>query len=153
MPHSSSKTILCRWHKLLGLSHQSSSAWHRDRVREELAEYRAARSPVERLSEAADVFSISRATYDGFPVRKLLLFAMHHIPVYGYMLAKFTSRWLFYRALAFLCRAPHPFAVREVVNPYKDRKLDDVAFRHRVMDRQKFKLVGRRLRLVWSLLP
>ncbi|KAI0431300.1 hypothetical protein F5Y09DRAFT_355095 [Xylaria sp. FL1042] len=153
MPRSSSKTILYRWHKLLSLPRQSSSAWHRNRLREELAEYRAARSPLERLSETADVFfSLSRATYDGFPVHKLPRFAMRHIPVYGYMLAKFTSRWLFYRALAFLCGAPYHVAVREVVNPDKDHKLDEVALRHHI-DRRKFNLVGRRLRRFWPLFP
>ncbi len=153
MPCSTSKTILCRWHKLLSLPRQSSSAWYRDRLREELAEYRAASTPLARLSEAADVFfSLSRATYDGFPVHRLPPFTIRHIPVYGYMLAKFTSRWLFYRALAFLCGAPHHFSVREVVNPNKDHKLEAVAFRHHI-DRQRFKLVGRQLRRFWPLFP
>ncbi|KAL7624853.1 hypothetical protein AAE478_004067 [Parahypoxylon ruwenzoriense] len=148
-----SKAILHRWHGLLGLQRQSPSSWHRERLREELKELRAANTPIEKLSEAADVFfSISRAKYDGFPIREMPRFAFSHVPVYVYMLAKFTSRWAFYRMLAFLCGAPHYRTVREVVNPGKDSKLDEVASRHDI-DPDKFKRFGRRLRRIWPLFP
>lgn len=71
---------------------------------------------IERLSEASDVFfAMSRAKYDGYPIAELPSLGLRSIPVYGYMLAKFTSRWAFYRALAFLCGAAAPGTVREVV--------------------------------------
>jgi hypothetical protein len=72
--------------------------------------------------------------------------------VYAYMLAKYTLRWKFYRTTAILCNAPHYDLVREVVNPSKDHKLDEVASRHQI-DPVEFERVGRRLRRVWPLLP
>lgn len=139
---------------MLNLSQQSSSSWHRDRIREELLEHRLARTPLQKLSEASDVFfSISRARYDGRPVRRLPPFvASRHLFVYGYMLAKFTLRWAFYRRAAIMCNASHYDSVREVVNPAKDGKLEEVASRHQ-MDPADFKKVGRKLRQVWPLLP
>ena len=68
------------------------------------------------------------------------------------MLAKYTSRWGFYRMAALLCGAPDAAAVREVVNPAKDSKLDEVAVRHGV-NQAAFRRVGRTLRCVWPLLP
>lgn len=146
--------LLKRWHQMLNLSRQSPSSWHRDRLREELLEHRLAKTPWQKLSEAADVFfSISRAQYDGFPIRKLPPFiASRHVFVYAYMLAKFTLRWNFYRRAAIMCKASHYDSVREVVNPAKDRKLAEVASRHQI-DPGEFKRVGRKLRQVWPLLP
>ena len=48
--------------------------------------------------------------------------------------------------------APRYDLVREVVNPSKDYKLDEVASRHQI-DPVQFKQVGGRLRRVWPLLP
>ncbi|GAW17522.1 hypothetical protein ANO14919_069800 [Xylariales sp. No.14919] len=147
------RIVLNRWHKLLGLARQSPLSWHRDRFREELAELREAKGPLEKLSETSDVFfAISRAKYDGFPIADMPPFRIHHAAIYGYMLAKYTSRWAFYRVLAFLCRAPFHSTVREVVNPSKDSKLEVVARRHNI-DPDKFTSIGRRLRRVWPLPP
>ncbi|KAI1101319.1 hypothetical protein F4804DRAFT_316220 [Jackrogersella minutella] len=148
-----SQQILRRWHRLLNLRRQSPPSWYRDRLREELRELRVAGTRVERLSETADVFfALSRAAYDGSPVRALPRFTARHVPVYAYMVAKYTSRWAFYRLAALLCRAPHHRTVREVVNPTKDDKLDKVSARNR-LDPDKFRRVGRRLRRVWPLFP
>jgi hypothetical protein len=68
------------------------------------------------------------------------------------MVVKYTLRWKFYQTTARLCHAPHYSSVREVVNPGKDYKLDEVALRHQI-EAERFKRVGRRLRLVWPLLP
>ena len=146
--------LLKRWHKMLNLSRQSPSSWYRDRLREELLEHRLAQTSWQKLSEASDVFfSISRAQYDGFPVRNLPPFvAPRHTLVYAYMLAKYTLRWKFYRTAATKCNASNYDSVREVVNPSKDRKLEEVASRHQI-DPAEFKRVGRRLRQVWPLLP
>lgn len=146
--------LLRRWHGMLGLSRQSPPSWYRDRLREELRERRAAKTPLQKLSETTDVFfSISRARYDGFPVRKLPLFvASRHVLVYTYMLAKYTLRWKFYRTVAFLQNASHYHLVREVVNPSKDHKLEEVASRHQI-DPVEFKRLSHQLRRVWPLLP
>ena len=146
--------LLKRWHRMLGLSRQSPPCWYRDRLREELREYRLAKTPCQKISEASDVFfSALRAQYDGFPVRRLPSFApSRHVLVYAYMLAKFTLRWGFYRIAAIICNAPRYDLVREVVNPSKDEKLEEVASRHQI-DPVKFKRVGRLLRQIWPLLP
>lgn len=146
--------LLRRWHEMLGLSRQSPPSWYRDRIREELWERRNATTRWRKLSETSDVlFSISRAHHDGFPVRKLPPFsASRHGLVYAYMLAKFTLRWKFYRVAALLCKSPRHELVREVVNPSKDYKLEEVAARHKI-DPAVFKRVGGRLRRFWPLLP
>ena len=152
--HHLGYVLLRRWHKMLGLSLQSPRSWYRDRVREELLERRAAKTPMQKLSETSDVFfSISRARCDGFPVRELPHFtASRHALVYAYMLMKYTSRWKFYRTVATLCSAPHYSQVCEVVNPSKDHKLEEVACRHQI-DPVLFKRISFRLRRLWPLLP
>lgn len=151
---SKGNALLKRWHGMLGLSRQSPPSWYRDRLREELLEHRLAKTRLMKISEASDVFfSSSRAQYDGFPVRKLPPFVTaRHVFVYAYMLAKFTLRWSFYRTVAIMCNAPRHDLVREVVNPSKDQKLEEVAARHQI-DPVVFKRVGRQLRQVWPLLP
>ncbi|PWW74497.1 hypothetical protein C7212DRAFT_326931 [Tuber magnatum] len=145
--------LLRRWHRMLGLSRQSPPSWYRDRVREELRERRTAKTPWQKLSETSDVFfSISRARCDGFPVRTLPPFvASRDILLYTYMLAKYTLRWKFYRTAATLCNTPYD-KVREVINPNKDYKLDEVASRYQI-DPVEFRRVCRQLRRVWPLLP
>lgn len=146
------EALLRRWHRWLGLSQQSPPSWYRDRLREELRERRAADTPWNKLSETSDVlFSISRARHDGFPIRKLPCM-VSNVSAYAYMLAKYTSRWTFYRTAAMLCKVPHYDLVREVVNPSKDYKLIEVASRYQI-DPIKFKRVGYQLRRIWPLLP
>ena len=148
--------ILRVWHRFLGLNRQTSLIWHRDRLREELRERREAPNLLLKLSETADVFfSISRAKYDGFAIRELPPFLrISNVPVYLYMLGKFTLRWSFYQATAYFCQVPHYswYRVREVVNPAKDENLHVVASRHHI-DPDEFKRIGRRLRGIWPLLP
>lgn len=142
--------VLYRWHKFLNLQRQSPRSWHEDRFREEIEEFHNAATRLEKISEASDVFfALSRAKYDGFSIGDIPSLGPSNTLIYGYMLAKFTSRWAFYRALACLCGA-HP--VREVVNPTKDEKLETVARRHNI-NPERFKSTGRRLRRVWPLLP
>jgi hypothetical protein len=152
--HSTIENILRLWHRRLALTRQTKSSWHRDRLREELKERRHAGSYWKRLSETSDVlFSISRARHDGHPIRALPpVLSPCYFPAYGYMLAKFSSRWMFYRTAAALCKAPHVGRVCEVVNPSKDEKLVVVACRHQI-DPVLFKRVAGRLRRVWPLLP
>ena len=152
--HRLGDTTLLRWYRMLGLSRKSPPSWYRARLREELQERRNAKTPWEKLSESSDVlFSSSRAQYDGFPVRRLpSSVSCYHVLVYAYMLAKFTSRWKFYRTAAVLCKVPHHNMVREVVNPSKDHKVKEVALRHHI-DPIEFQRVGRQLRRVWPLLP
>ena len=146
--------LLKRWYGMLGLSRQSPQFWYRDRLREELQERRTAKTRWQKLSEALDVFfSSTRAEYDGFSARKLPpIVASRHLLIYAYMLVKFTLRWEFYRIAAIMCQAPHYNSVREVVNPSKDQKLEEVAARYQ-LDPMELKRVGRRLRRLWPLLP
>lgn len=138
---------------MLGLPRQESKLWYRTRIREELVERRGAKNPLQKLSETSDVFfSLSRARYDGVLVRKLPRFSYHHVCVYTYMFAKYTLRWYFYRTVTILCGVPCHDRVREVVNPSKVHKLDEVASRHNI-DVVQFRLVSRRLRYIWPLLP
>ncbi|KAH7358640.1 hypothetical protein B0T11DRAFT_106441 [Plectosphaerella cucumerina] len=146
-------SLLRRWHRLLGLQ-RHPKAWYRDRLREELGELRAAKSPLERLSETSDVFfTLSRSLHDEFPTRSLPPFsASRHALVYAYLLCKFTSRWKFYRVAARLSGSTAWRSVRECVNPAKDSKAADVAARNDV-DRVRFRHVCQRLRRWWPLLP
>lgn len=152
-PTNATEALLFRWHRLLGLARQSPPSWYRDRLREELCERRAATTLCGRLSETSDVlFSISRARYDGHPICRLPpLVVAHNGAAYLYMVAKYTSRWAFYRTAARLCGSPRSHLVREVVNPAKDDKLDEVASRHNLPN--NFRQVAGRLRNVWPLLP
>jgi hypothetical protein len=145
--------LLRRWHQFLNLPRQTPPSWYRHRLYEELRERKAAKRFRSRLSETSDVFfSISRAKYDGFPVRRLPPFmASRHSLLYAYMLSNYTLRWTFYRTVARLCSTPHHRLVREVVNPGKDLKLEEVASRHHI-DVEKFCRVGWQLWRVWPLL-
>lgn len=146
--------ILKWWHKELGLARQSPPSWYRKRLQEELQERRNAKTWLRKLSETSDVFfSISRAHYDGYPVRRLPSFGVvRHLPIYAYMLVKYTSRWRFYRTVAVLCNAPRNDLVREVVNPDRDQKLEEVALRYQ-LDPIKFREVGCHVRRAWPLFP
>jgi hypothetical protein len=145
--------LLRRWHGKLGLSRQSPPSWYRDRLREELLERRNAKTSWQKLSETSDVFfAISRARYDGFPVRTLPPFNPQHALIYAYMVMKYTLRWKLYQTTARLCRVPHFRQVCEVVNPSKDHKLSEVAFRHNI-EVAHFKRICRQLQLIWPLLP
>ncbi|KAL5335762.1 hypothetical protein BJX70DRAFT_374395 [Aspergillus crustosus] len=146
--------MLRRWHTMLGLARQPVASWHRERVREELKERRIATKWSHRLSETSDVlFSFSRARHDGLPVRSLpRMVVPYYFLAYTYMVAKYSSRWGFYRAAAYFSDAPRYGLVREVVNPRRSAKLDEVAVRHQI-DPIRFKKVCQRLLRVWPLLP
>lgn len=146
-------TLLRPWYRMLGLTRQSPPSWYRDRYLEELQERREAKTPLDKLSETSDVFFvIIRSRYDEAPVRHQPPFAVSHLLIYAYMMAKLTSRWAFYRTAAILCKAARCDLMCEVVNPGKDYKLEEVAFRHHI-DPVKFKKVCYILRRVWPLLP
>ncbi|EEU34816.1 uncharacterized protein NECHADRAFT_55110 [Fusarium vanettenii 77-13-4] len=150
--HSVAERTLLRWHGFLCLS-RHPQPWYKDRLREEIRERRLAMTPLQKLSETADVFYIiSRAQHDGHPLRRLPDFALPHLVVYAYLLSKYTSRWQFYRTAAFLCDHSEPSSISEVVNPNKDHKVQEVACRHAI-DPASFTRVCRRLRMVWPLLP
>ena len=146
--------LLRHWYQFMGLSRHTPPSWYRDRLLEEIEEYLTADKRIARLSEASDVLFVTiRAQYDGHPVQDLIPPSPpRHGLIYAYMVLKFTLRWSFYRTAAFLCRVPHHSSVREVVNPTKDEKLEEVASRHGI-DPAKFKKTCRRLRRVFPLLP
>lgn len=113
-----------------------------------------ATTPLNRLSETSDVlFTIFRAQHDGFPI--------HFRPSWSraynglakvYMLGRFTSRWGFYRVAAYCAGKRDWRAVREVVNPRKGAKVDEVAGRHGIV-REAFRRVCARLLWVLPVLP
>ena len=87
-----------------------------------------------------------------FPIRKLSpVVTARYILVYAYMFVKYTSRWKLHRTAAVICNAPQYNLVREVMNPSKDQKLEEVALRYQV-DPVIFKRVGRQSRRAWPLL-
>ena len=146
--------LLKRWLGMLSLSRQSPPSWYRDRLREELQERRNAKTAWQKLSETSDIyFSSCRAHYDGFPIRKLPPLLTHHgVLVHAYMLAKYTLRWQFFRTVATLCNVSRYGSIREVVNPAKNHKLEEVASRYQI-DPLEFKKISHRLLRVWPLLP
>lgn len=148
------QTSIHYWLRVLNLPRQSQASWHRNRLQEELQERRHAEAGWPKLSETADVlFSIRRAQHDGFPIRLVhRLAGIRGAPATVYMIAKYTSRWLFFRTAAFACNTKHYSSVREVVNPSKDHKVAEVARRHHI-NPQRFQLACRQLRQVWPLLP
>ena len=144
--------FLTRWHKMLNLQ-RYPLPFHRARLAEELAEVDAATGVINRLSETSDVlFTISRSSFEGHPVAAVPPLTARNAPAYTYMLVKFTSRWGFYLAAAYLADRQRYSAVREVVNPRKDEKLVAVAERHG-LEPVGFSRVAVGLRRVWPLLP
>ncbi|RAH59040.1 hypothetical protein BO85DRAFT_511562 [Aspergillus piperis CBS 112811] len=139
-----------KWHTFLNLPRQSDITWHKSRLSEELSEWRKATTPLARLSETSDVlFTISRAEHDGFPIPFRPAWSRTYNALAStYMLGKFTSRWYFYRVAAYFAGKHDWRGVREVVNPRKGMKLDEVADRHGI-DKAKFGRVGRLL--LWAL--
>ncbi|CAG8902664.1 unnamed protein product [Penicillium egyptiacum] len=148
------RTTLRWWFAMLNLPRQSHASWHRARLREELCERRLAERSWKKLSETSDVlFSIVRAQYDGFLIRNpSCLSGLKSSPIYMYMLAKYTSRWSFFKAAALFSNARHWNLVHEVVNPGKDHKLTEVASRHEINGKD-FRRVSRQLRRIWPLFP
>ncbi|KAJ5219513.1 hypothetical protein N7468_008717 [Penicillium chermesinum] len=151
--HSVVQASLRLWLKSLNLPRQPKASWHRDRLREELQELRLAKTHFSKLSEASDViFSITRAQHDGFASRRIPFSGYQIAPICIYMLAKFTSRWFFFKVATLICMEKRWNSIREVVNPSKDEKVASVACRHQI-DPEKFQRVSRGLRRVWPLLP
>jgi hypothetical protein len=152
--HSVGQTTLRLWLKMLNLPRQTQASWHRDRLREELQELRLAKTTLSRLSEASDVlFSLTRAQHDGFALRQIPSLSGYQIgPICVYMLAKFTSRWFFFKVADCVCKKKQWSSIREVVNPSKDEKVASVAFRHRI-DPKEFQRISRGLRRIWPLFP
>lgn len=156
------RALLRRWHAHLNLPRGHPRSWHQDRLNEELTELRVAKSLVETLSEASDVvFSISRAEYEGFADDRVTPFDLlcrlstfWAAVVVAYMLYKFTMRWYFYRVTAYACglRGARLDAVRHVINPAKDHKMDKVAVRHGLQPAE-FRRVAKVVRRLWPLLP
>ena len=153
--HSILRILLHQWLRFLNLP-KHSQPWYRNILQGELKELEEAKTPLEKLSETSDVlFCLSRAQYDGFPPDSLpVVDSYPPYLVYIYMIAKFTMRWAFYRLAARICRGRnnnHP-SIREVVNPRKDSKLEEVARRHGI-DAKLFVRVAHGLRWVWPLPP
>jgi hypothetical protein len=150
--HLPCEAFLRWWLRRLSLQRQPSASWHRDRIKEELFERRRAHGTLSILSETSDVlFSFARSRHDGFCLRRWpVVFNKRYLLIFTYMLVKYTSRYTFYRTAGIICRGPGP--VREVVNPIKDRNLDQVSIRHGINQRH-FRTICLRLRRIWPLPP
>ena len=95
-----------------------------------LVEQKEATTTIERNSESSDVlFIIARAHNEGFNI-PLPTNQPTRAWYYIYMILKKTSHWGFYRIAAWLAGASHGSDVREVINPLRNFKLDQVACRH-----------------------
>lgn len=70
------------------------------------------------------------------------------------MVAKFSLRWAFYRIVAYACgaRGRKLKDVREVFNPRKTGKVDEVAGRHG-LDPRICRIWAKRVKAFWPLLP
>ncbi|KAF2759858.1 hypothetical protein EJ05DRAFT_509546 [Pseudovirgaria hyperparasitica] len=146
--------IFMRWLSILKLPRQSDLSWHQNRLHEEVEELHEAQTRLEKYSETSDViFLVYRARHDGFDLSQPQ-FNDNLRPslVHLYMVAKYTSRYGFYKMTAWLCKSGRKGAVNEVTNASKDEKLEAVARRHE-MDVQEFVTVARRLRRIWPLFP
>lgn len=92
--------------------------------------------------------------HDGYPLPTKFKPRLHSLLAYIYMLAKYSSRWSFYR----YCEGKSSSngkksIITEVVNPKKDAKIVMVAKRWNIEDVDKFLKVAQKVRRVWPLFP
>lgn len=148
-------SLIRNWYRKLELARHPTAAWYRERHQGEKDEYNEASTRVEKLSEKSDVyFALLRGKYDGFPIDETpKVFTLENVGVYAYMVGKYSMRWGFYRATAWMCKGSGGYQVNEVVNPMKDAKLEDVARRYPGIDPVELKRMAKRLRWVWPLFP
>jgi hypothetical protein len=124
--------------------------WHRNDIKAELGELRLAEGRLSRVSELSDVlYTSSRAAHNGFETHVMRFFRQRPWLLGAlalYMIPKYSSRWILYRAAAY------PSKINEVRNPWKDIKLYEIAEKGNI-DKERFVIRCRKLRRVWPLLP
>lgn len=164
--------FLSKWHSFLSLKKQEPS-WYAARLQEELFEH-AATQPrtIARLSEKSDIlYIISRAEHDGYPFASpkrslsppgIKIFGpRRNAHEYGYMIGKYTGRWVFWKTAAGISRkldmnsnnSKRWDRVNEVINPNRENKIREVANRHEGLNEKRFIRVCNTLRRIFWILP
>lgn len=141
--------IFTLWHNLLGME-KHDRLWHEQDIHDELIEYKKARKFFDRWSELSDVvYTYTRARWSGhkdfkFPLSRFLF-------LWGslYMFPKYTLRWLFFLFAGKKAGSKKP--IREVRNPQKDNKLDEISA-HYGCDPILFRKICKRRISYWPLL-
>lgn len=124
--------------------------WHEQDIADELTEYREARGSIYRWSELSDiVYTYTRAKWSGH--RDIVFPFSSSLFVWGalYMFPKYTLRWVFFRIAGARVGTRKP--IREVRNPKKDHKLDEIAA-HNGCEPDRFRLICKKQLAYWPLL-
>eukprot|EP00697_Spironema_sp_BW2_P004266 gnl/Spiro4/1580_TR837_c0_g1_i1.p1 gnl/Spiro4/1580_TR837_c0_g1~~gnl/Spiro4/1580_TR837_c0_g1_i1.p1 ORF type:complete len:175 (+),score=13.63 gnl/Spiro4/1580_TR837_c0_g1_i1:79-525(+) len=141
------------WLKTLKLKVHGRT-WHRQDVIGEMREFRQASTRLHRLSELSDIsFTYTRAISNGYHVPNP--FVLTSVPsrcvIDAYMIVKYSTRFYFYRFCGW--RAGHPTTLREVRNPMKTNKLEEIAKGNRIADVDHFVRICVWWRRYWPFLP
>lgn len=141
--------IFAPWHNLLRME-KHDLAWHEADIADELIEYQQARGFVERWSEVSDVvYTYTRARWTGYSELSFPLPRRYLICGALYMFPKYTLRWLFFITAGKLAKAQR--VIREVRNPAKLSKLDDIAAIYH-LNPEQFRAICQKLLKYWILL-
>ena len=137
------------WHGLLRMRRHDRT-WHKRDMLGEMAEFREARTTIEKLSELSDVmYTYTRAAWTGHalpdPLRNVPSLVRYGV-IAPYMIGKYSSRFLFYS----VCSGGR---VREVRNPTKRHKLEEIAQTNGLDHPGVFVEKCERLRRWWPFLP
>ena len=137
-----------KWHAYLGVRKRSAS-WHSMAIRDELEEYYAATSLLNKWSKAADVhFAHGQAKWGGYKLRYPLSPDAYLLGKL-YMYPKYTLRFWFFRRAGKKLGNPD---VREVRNPRMVLKVREIAEQYG-FDTKAFERVCKKQLKYWPLLP
>ena len=141
--------MIFTWHNLLGME-KHDAAWHENDIADELAEYEQAEGFMERWSEVSDVvYTYTRAKWSGYSEIAWPLPRRYFVWGSLYMFPKYSLRWLFFRIAGMRIKSQKP--IREVRNPAKLSKLDEIAKKYSV-DPERFRIICQGLLKHWILL-
>lgn len=138
-----------KWHDWLNMP-KYDQRWHDNDMQDELKEYQVEANILKKWSEVSDlVYTYTRAKWTGhkldFPLGRFEYF----LGVI-YMFPKYTSRYLFFRKAG--KKVNSQVVVREVRNPKRMQKLEEIAATYR-LDKTKFSKTCKRQLRYWPLLP
>jgi hypothetical protein len=137
------------WHGLLGMQ-KHDLAWHKQDMADEIKEYEEAKGFIARWSELSDiVYTYTRGRWSGHQELVFPLSPWQFAWGSLYMFPKYSLRWLFFVTTGKQAGAEK--TIREVRNPAKLFKLDDIAERYGV-DKERFREICGKLLRFWPLL-
>jgi len=143
------KVIFNFWHTILGMD-KNDLAWHKSDIVEELNEFNNATGLFAKWSEVSDVvYTYTRARWTGHSEVLFPLSSTHFILGSFYMFPKYTLRWLFYVTAGKIAGSKN--IIREVRNPHKISKLDQIADKNN-LNKEEFRHVCQKLLKYWILL-